>query len=139
MAIAGSQIIPSARYKDAYAAIDWLCSVFGFTKQAVYGDGKVVHHAQLTLGHGMFMLGSDSNGGESAARAISLAETGGRETLGLWICVEDVDAVYERVLASRTEIVQQIMEPEYGGKNFACRDIEGHIWGVGSYNPWDTH
>ena len=55
-------IIPSLRYRDALAAIDWLCRAFGFEKHAVYaGDGGVVHHAQLTFGNGMIMLGSVDN------------------------------------------------------------------------------
>ena len=31
-----STVIPCLRYRDAVAAIDWLCEVFGFEKQAVY-------------------------------------------------------------------------------------------------------
>jgi uncharacterized glyoxalase superfamily protein PhnB len=140
MAIAGSQIIPSARYNDAHAAIEWLCRVFGFTKQAVYdGPENTVAHAQLTLGGGMFMLGSASNGGEAAEQTIALADTGGRETLGLCVVVEDCDAVYARAKAAGAKIVQELTAPEYGGKAFACRDLEGHIWWVGSYNPWQTH
>ena len=31
-----STIMPSMRYRDANAAIEWLCNVFGFEKHAVY-------------------------------------------------------------------------------------------------------
>src|SRR5258708_5386378 len=52
-------VIPCLRYRNAPAAIDWLCSTFGFEKHAVYPnpDGTVAH-AQLTFGNGMVMLGS---------------------------------------------------------------------------------
>jgi uncharacterized glyoxalase superfamily protein PhnB len=138
MAIAGSTIIPSARYKDAHAAIEWLCRVFGFEKQAVYdGPNGTVAHAQLTLGSGMFMLGSEANSGSEFADSMTtLEQTGGRETVGLCVIVEDCDAVYTRAKDAGATIVQELMEPEYGGKSFACRDIEGHVWWVGSYNPW---
>ena len=47
------------RYRDAAAAIEWLCHVFGFTKHAVYaGKDGSIEHAELTLGGGMIMLGS---------------------------------------------------------------------------------
>src|SRR3546814_2095903 len=46
-----STIIPCLRYRDALAAIDWLCRAFGFEKHAVYADGDTVHHAQLTFGN----------------------------------------------------------------------------------------
>jgi uncharacterized glyoxalase superfamily protein PhnB len=52
-------IIPALRYRDATAAIEWLCKAFGFEKHAVYaGDDGVIEHAQLTFGNGMIMLGS---------------------------------------------------------------------------------
>jgi uncharacterized glyoxalase superfamily protein PhnB len=31
------------------------------------------------------------------------------------------------------------MEPEdqdYGGRLYVCRDLEGHVWSFGSYDPW---
>ncbi len=52
-------IIPSLRYRNAPAAIEWLCRVFGLRKNLVVPDdsGGVVH-AQLSSGDGMMMLGS---------------------------------------------------------------------------------
>jgi uncharacterized glyoxalase superfamily protein PhnB len=84
------------------------------------------------------MLGSASNQGEFARTWIGLDETGGRETAGLCLIVTDDEclAIYDRVKAAGTEIVQQLTSPEYGGKSFGCRDLEGHIWWIGSYNPW---
>ena len=49
------------RYKDATAAIDFLCRAFGFARHAVYGDEKdpsIVHHAELVLGRSMIMVSS---------------------------------------------------------------------------------
>ena len=61
-----STIVPSLRYRNALAAIDWLVRAFGFEKQAVFlaPDNTTVMHAQLTFGNGMVMLGSVDNGGE---------------------------------------------------------------------------
>ncbi|HEY5382317.1 MAG TPA: VOC family protein [Acidobacteriaceae bacterium] len=139
MNIQGSTIIPSLRYKDAHAAIGWLVRVFGFTKQAVYdGPNGTVAHAQLTYGGGMLMLGSALNGGAFAKLSIGLDETGGRETVGLSLIVSDEEcaAMFARVKAAGVEIVQEFTSPAHGGKAFGCRDLEGHIWWVGSYNPW---
>lgn len=55
---AGSAMILAMRYRDAYAAIVWLCNAFGFKKHAVYAAGDIAQHAQLILGNGMIMLGS---------------------------------------------------------------------------------
>ncbi len=56
-----STIIPCLRYRNAHAMIDWLCNAFGFEKHAIYTDGDTLHHAQLTFGNGMIMLGTASN------------------------------------------------------------------------------
>ena len=56
---ARGNIIPALRYRDAPAAIEWLCNVFGFAKHLVVpGPEGNIAHAQLTLGNGMVMLGS---------------------------------------------------------------------------------
>ena len=31
-----STVIPALRYRDAHAAIDWLCNVIGFERHAVF-------------------------------------------------------------------------------------------------------
>ena len=134
-----STVIPSLRYKDAHAAIEWLVRVFGFTKQAVYeGPDGIVMHAQLTFGGGMLMLGSEAKQSEYGQLMIGLEETGGRDTVGLCLVVTDDECttLYERVKAAGAEIVQPLNSPPYGGKAFGCRDIEGHIWWIGSYDPW---
>ena len=54
----GGRIIPALRYRDGSAAIDWLCTVFGFArKMVVPGEGGKIAHAELTLDNGMIMLG----------------------------------------------------------------------------------
>ncbi len=52
-------VIPVLRYRDAPAAIEWLCQTFGFEKHLVVPneDGSVAH-AQLSFGNGMIMLAS---------------------------------------------------------------------------------
>ena len=53
-----STVIPAMRYRDANAAIEWLCKAFGFERHLVVpGENGTVDHAQLTFGNGMIMLG----------------------------------------------------------------------------------
>lgn len=132
----GSRIIPTLVYRDAHVAIDWLCNAFGFERQAVYADADVVHHAQLTFGSGMVMLGSANKDGDWARWMIHPDETGGRATQGVCVVVPDVDAHYARAKAGGAEIVIDIADQDYGGRGYACRDLEGHLWWFGSYDPW---
>jgi uncharacterized glyoxalase superfamily protein PhnB len=54
-----ANIIPTLRYRDAPAAIDWLEKAFGFRRHLVVPDGDGgIAHAQLVFGNGMVMLGS---------------------------------------------------------------------------------
>src|SRR5687767_4867191 len=89
-------IIPAMHYRDAAAAIEWLCKAFGFEKQAVYpGEDGTIGHAQLTFSNGMIMLGSkrDSEYGRLLKQP---DETGGCETQSCYVVVNDADAIYER-------------------------------------------
>jgi uncharacterized glyoxalase superfamily protein PhnB len=129
-------IIPSLRYRNALAAIDWLCKAFGFEKQAVYADGETVHHAQLTFGNGMIMLGSVSNDNAWGKRIAQPDEIGGRETQCSCLIVADADAHYARAQAAGAVILDELETKDYGGKGYSCRDPEGHLWWFGTYDPW---
>jgi uncharacterized glyoxalase superfamily protein PhnB len=132
----GSTIIPCLRYRQAHAAIDWLCKAFGFEKQAVYEDDKGrVMHAQLTYGPGMIMLGSVSPEGFGQLM-VQPDEIQGRQTQSACVIVTDCRAHYERAKAAGAVIVDEYSEKDYGGAGYACRDLEGHLWYFGSYDPW---
>ncbi len=134
---AGSTLVPSLRYHNAPAAIDWLCRVFGFARNAVYEnpDGTIAH-AQLTLGRGMIMLGSAKNEGPHAHLVAHPSEIEGRQTGGIYLYIEDCDQLYASVQAAGAKVVQELHEPDYGGKAFTCLDPEGYLWAIGSYDPW---
>ena len=133
-----SAIIPAMRYRDCVAAIEWLCTAFGFEKNAVYmGEGNLVMHAQLTFGNGMIMLGSVQNGTEYSKLMMQPDEIGMRETQHSCLIVSDADAIYATAEAAGAEIVTELKEMDYGGKAFSCRDPEGHLWSIGTYDPWE--
>jgi uncharacterized glyoxalase superfamily protein PhnB len=133
----GSTLIPCLRYRDAPRAIDWLCQVFGFERHLVVpGDNDIIAHAQLSHGRGMIMLGSASNESVYGRLVVHPEDIGGAETQTTYLVAADADAVYQRVKAAGGTIVIDIVDEEYGGRGFTCRDLEGHIWSVGTYDPW---
>jgi uncharacterized glyoxalase superfamily protein PhnB len=131
-------VIPCLRYRDAPAAIEWLCNTFGFEKQAVYpNDDGTIAHAQLTFGNGMIMLGSVLQRETEWGKLIKQPdELGGAETQSAYVVVSDADAMYARAKAAGAEIVLEIKDQEYGSRDFSCRDLEGHLWNFGTYDPW---
>jgi uncharacterized glyoxalase superfamily protein PhnB len=130
-----STIIPTLRYRDATHMLAWLCDVFGFVRHAVYEDGSGgIAHAQLTLGAGMIMLGParDDEFGRLQPTPAALGGT----TQSPYLVVPDADAVYARARAAGARIEIAIKDEDHGGRDFSCRDPEGHLWNVGTYDPW---
>jgi uncharacterized glyoxalase superfamily protein PhnB len=130
-------VIPCLRYRNAPAAIEWLCQAFGFEKHLVVsGEGETIAHAQLSFGNGMVMLGSVK---ESEFHRLMKQpdEIGGAATQSAYVVVSDADALYARAKAAGAKIVLDIKDEDYGGRGFSCRDFEGHIWSFGTYDPWD--
>jgi uncharacterized glyoxalase superfamily protein PhnB len=131
-------VIPALRYRDALAAIDWLTRAFGFEKQAVYmGPGNTVAHAQLTFGNGMIMLGSIDNSSQYGKLIAQPGEIGHRETQSPYLVVPDADAIYATAKAAGATMLLDIKDMDYGGRAFTCSDLEGHIWNIGTYDPWE--
>jgi uncharacterized glyoxalase superfamily protein PhnB len=131
-----STAIPCLRYRDAPAAIDWLCRVLGFERHLVVPDDTGgIAHAQLALGGGMIMLGSVRDG-EYGRLMKQPDEVGGAQTQSTYLVVPDADAVHARVVAAGARIAMPIRDEDYGGRGFGCWDPEGHLWNIGSYDPW---
>ena len=131
-------IIPTLRYHDAPAAIEFLVEAFGFTVHARHQQGDVVEHAQLVLGDGMVMLGSTRREGDRAFdRLVTTVKESGSPTSTPYVIVHDVSAHAERARKAGAEIVIEPEGQDYGGSNYTARDPEGNLWSFGSYNPWD--
>src|SRR5215510_2200969 len=94
MPISGrSAVIPTLRYRDAHAAINFLCDAFGFERRAVYeGEGGSVAHAELVLDGGMIMLGSDSKEGDFSKLVRSPATPDAVNTQSIYVVVNDCPA-----------------------------------------------
>ena len=129
-----TNIIPTLKYRNAPKMIDWLGRAFGFEKHAVYADGDVVHHAQLVFGSGMIMLGS---AGASDFDELQKPPAPGKPvTQSAYVVVPDADAHHARAVAAGAEIVRPLVDADYGGRGYTCRDPEGHVWSFGTYDPW---
>ena len=131
-----SSIVPALVYNDAPAAIEWLCKAFGFRKHLVVaGENGTVHHAELTLGKAMVMLGSAKTGSEYA-KLVRSPEELGFQTQSPYVVVDDPDAIYASAKLHGAQMVIDIRDRDHGGRDFTCADPEGHLWSFGSYDPW---
>jgi uncharacterized glyoxalase superfamily protein PhnB len=130
--MAESNVFPFLRYRDACAAVRWLCDAFGFEEKAVFtGPDGTVAHAELGAGGGVVMLGS----AKQDALGLRTPRELGAVTGGIYVRVEDADAHHRRAVAAGAEVVLELREMEYGSREYTCRDPEGNLWSFGTYRP----
>lgn len=131
-----SPVVPTLRYRDLERAVSWLSTAFGFTQHdATYGpDGRMIS-AQLALGSGLVMLTAV---GQSVFDDLMKQpdEIGGAETQSCYFIVADGDAHYATAVGNGATIVLELQAFETGGQGYVCRDVEGHLWSFGTYDPW---
>ena len=127
--------IPSLRYDDAHAAIEWLCEAFGFKKHLVVpAEDGGVSHAQLVRGETMVMLSSTRD--DEFGALLASAQDAGGSTQSTYFVVDAIDAHYQQAVAAGAEIVMEIRDEDYGGRVYSAKDLEGNLWNSGSYDPW---
>jgi len=132
-----TSVIPCIAYNDALKAIDWLCDAFGFEKHQVFiEENGTVSHAELKLGNVMIMTGSQNHNSPYSKLIKHPSEVQGFETQSPYVVIEDIDAHYAQAKKHGAKIVTDLKVENYGGKNYTCYDLEGHLWNFGSYDPW---
>jgi len=135
-----SPVIPFLRYADPTAAVEFLVSAFGFERFDIVTapDGAVVH-AELSYGPATVQLGGASPQGRLAMdspRQLPLTSQ------GVYVCVSDsdaeVDAHFTQAVAAGAEVLWEPHDTSYGARDYAVKDLEGHIWSFGTYLPGRT-
>ena len=57
-------------------------------------------------------------------------------TQSAYVIVDDCDQHHARVVAAGAEVIMPPQDQDYGGRLYMCRDLEGHVWSFGTYDPW---
>ena len=128
------RISVSIFYDDALAAIDWLCSAFGFdVRLKVLGVDGRVKHSELVYGGGVIMLAQAGEFVDPARVTRSPQSIGGANTQGIMVYVDDVDAHCTRARAAGAEIDHEPSLHDYGedywaDRSYGARDLEQHHW-----------
>lgn len=131
-AIEAPRIYPAIRFRNAERMIAFLCDAFGFTVHAKYmTDAGTVAHAELALGSSMIMCGDEKD--DEFGAMVGPADGGGGKAL--YVAVDDADAAFERARAAGADILQGLVDRDYGSREFICRDPEGNVWSFGTYWP----
>lgn len=119
-------IVPYLAYRDAPAALEFLCKAFGFRKGLVIPgpeEGQL-GHAELHRDGETLMLASEYE----PAKMQSPSSGAGMVTASLNIYVDDVDAHFEQAKAAGAEIASEPADQFYGDRTYTAVDPEGHRW-----------
>jgi PhnB protein len=118
------RVVPMLAYRDAPAAIEFLCKAFGFEElyRLPMDDGRV-GHAELRYEGNVVSLASvyDELGFASPQELTGIH-------CSLLFYVDDVDAHYRRALAAGATVVGEPKDQPYGDRSYRALDTEGGRW-----------
>jgi uncharacterized glyoxalase superfamily protein PhnB len=126
MASPAPRIYPTLRYDDARAAADLLTKALGFEVVTLMEDDGKIAHGLLSYDTGVIMISDRATGGSP------LFDHG---TQCLFIAVDDPDAHHDHAVAQGVEVVMELVDQDYGSREYAVRDGEGNVWVFGTYRP----
>src|SRR6516164_5285115 len=128
-------VVPTMPYHNTVAMVEWLCDAFGFQRRfIVKGEDGAIKHAELTFGESMIMVVPVQDT-PFEKLVVHPNQLGGVETQTCYLVVNDVDAHYAKAKAKGAEIIFGVRVEDRGGRGYACRDPEGHMWMFGTYDP----
>ncbi|MCB9730758.1 MAG: VOC family protein [Deltaproteobacteria bacterium] len=111
---------------DCSAAIEFYRKAFGFElcePPALGPGGKGVMHAMMQLGSGRIMMADAWPGSWEHA-------PDGGATAGLFLYVEDCDAVQAQAVAAGCEELFAVADMFWGDRMGKVKDPFGHCWGI---------
>jgi uncharacterized glyoxalase superfamily protein PhnB len=132
---ARQKVVPHLGYEDPFAALDWLCRVFGFTEVKRFDRGENNLTARLRGPDGgvVMISGHDDDFKEwMRERAPRFEEATGRSwphlTHAVTVIVNDVDAHFARVEQQNAPVLSVPRDQPWGVRSYAVLDPEGHRW-----------
>lgn len=128
------RIIPMLAYEDGVKAMDWLCTVFGFTEKTKWlDDAGRLSHGEIAMGEHIVMLAEPTRDYQSPKhhRAECKAAAKWSEVPyiinGVLVYVDDIESHFKTVQAGGATILSAI-ETGGPGTRYRAEDLEGQRW-----------
>ena len=122
------------------ASVAWYREVLGFTPSAWFPDEEAPTWCRLRRGDVWLMVavvpdptGLADNQQYLAALGPRLAAGGG--AVSMYLHVDDVDAVHAAAIAAGAEVIEDVWDAWWGGRQFTVRDPDGNWWTVFQSSP----
>ena len=106
-----STVIPVLGYPDVGAAIDWLCSTFGFSLRLRIAN----HRAQLNVGDGAIVV-TEQSGPVS------------KDSQSVMVRVENVDSHHDHAVQHGARVLDPPADYPFGERQYIVEDFAGHRW-----------
>lgn len=121
-------LTPHIVVTDGAAAIEFYKHAFGAQENSrlMTPDGKLLMHAQLTIGNSVIMLAS-----EFPPQALSPKSRGGTSVF-LHLYVPDSDAAFDRAVKAGGIIRMPVSDTFWGDRYGVVEDPFGHQWSIAS-------
>jgi PhnB protein len=120
---------PYLTLSDAASAIDFYKRAFGATEIfRMAAPGGKIGHAEIKIGDSILMLGEESP--RSEARS---PQSLGGTTTGVFLYVEDVDAVFDTAVKAGAKIQQPLTNMFWGDRYGKLSDPFGHHWALATH------
>jgi PhnB protein len=123
-------VTPTLTLDNAAQAIDWYKKALGADEisRAVGPDGKVMH-AEIRIGDSRIMV-NDPMMGMKGPQGL------GGSPAGLWIYVDDCDALFNRAVAAGAQVLPgmgQMQDQFWGDRSGSFSDPHGYKWTIATH------
>jgi PhnB protein len=118
------RVVPYLTYRDAPAALAFLCKAFGFEEQfrLPMPDGRIGHAEIGYQGNRVMLASAYPEMGLHSPQDLAGLH-------GQVLCyVDDVDAHHARAREAGATIEGEPEDQFYGDRNYRALDLEGHRW-----------
>ena len=112
-------------YRDVEGAASWLERVFRFRRENVL-DSAASDDRQVFVRLNDMLVGLAAE--MAPQKLVSPQSISLQTTAGCQVAVDDLDELYRHVVQQGATIVLEPQDEDGAEREFACRDLEGHVW-----------
>jgi uncharacterized glyoxalase superfamily protein PhnB len=116
-------------YHDAPQALEWLAAIGFVVVRKRTGDTDTIVHSEVRNGDTVLMVASND---QAYQHPPLLGQSIGA---GLYLLVDDVEAIYQQAVAAGATPVFQPERTEWGSVRARVLDFDGYEWSFGTYEP----
>ena len=122
-------VTPYLIVKGGAKAIEFYKRAFGATEiMRLEGTGGSLGHAEIRIGNSPVMLAD-----EYPEMGFRSPQTLGGAGVSLMVYVEQVDAVFQRAIATGAKELRAVQNQFYGDRSGTLQDPFGHVWTISTH------